>query len=273
MLALAGAAVALTAGFAGVTFVRLIGLIVLGKPAPRRRARPQRDYGPLGRAGIVLLWPPACLALAALTPLEIRVIAAGLAPVVPAAVTAGRAEITVGGAAGVRRLLDPVAVLAVVVMPVLCSLWSPWPPGGRPGSRLIAGAAGPGLAVGHRRGGRARTATPRSASPTRPAGSWPRSCIPGRRSATSADAQAHRGRALATGGGLEAPGGAAAPAHIGYSSDVIEVVEDYLYRPVLRPVMALVRPAKRLQSGRLDAYLAYMLIALIALLALVAALH
>jgi hydrogenase-4 component B len=53
---------------------------------------------------------------------------------------------------------------------------------------------------------------------------------------------------------------------------VIEVVEAYLYRPVLRPVMALVRAAKRLQSGRLDAYLAYMLIALVALLALVTAL-
>jgi hydrogenase-4 component B len=32
VLALAGAAVALTAGFAGVTFVRLVGLIVLGRP-------------------------------------------------------------------------------------------------------------------------------------------------------------------------------------------------------------------------------------------------
>jgi hydrogenase-4 component B len=59
---------------------------------------------------------------------------------------------------------------------------------------------------------------------------------------------------------------------LGYTSDVIEVVETYLYRPVLRPVMALVRAAKRLQSGRLDAYLAYMLIALVALLALVTAL-
>jgi hydrogenase-4 component B len=61
------------------------------------------------------------------------------------------------------------------------------------------------------------------------------------------------------------------PAHVGYYSDVIEVVEEYLYRPALRPVQALTRQAKRLQSGRLDAYLAYLLIALIALLAVVAA--
>jgi hypothetical protein len=61
-------------------------------------------------------------------------------------------------------------------------------------------------------------------------------------------------------------------ARLGYTSDVIEVVEAYLYRPALRPVLAVVRAAKRLQSGRLDAYLGYMLIALVAVLALVTAL-
>ena len=59
--------------------------------------------------------------------------------------------------------------------------------------------------------------------------------------------------------------------HVGYRSDVIEVVEQYLYRPVQRPFLHLVRLVKRLQSGRLDAYLAYMLLALIAVLALVTA--
>src|SRR5262245_45186498 len=42
-------------------------------------------------------------------------------------------------------------------------------------------------------------------------------------------------------------------------------------RPLARPMMALVRTATRLQSGRLDADLAYMPIALIAILAVVAA--
>jgi len=41
---------------------------------------------------------------------------------------------------------------------------------------------------------------------------------------------------------------------------------------VVGPVLALGRAARRLQSGRLDAYLAYMLIALVALLAVVTAL-
>jgi hydrogenase-4 component B len=63
-----------------------------------------------------------------------------------------------------------------------------------------------------------------------------------------------------------------AGAHLGYSSDVIEVVETYLYHPLVRPLMTVVRAARRLQSGRLDAYLAYMLIALIAAIAIVVAL-
>jgi len=70
------------------------------------------------------------------------------------------------------------------------------------------------------------------------------------------------------------PDGVATPGpHIWYRSDVIEVVEQYLYRPLRRPFLRLVQLAKRLQSGRLDAYLAYLLIALIALLAVVTAVH
>jgi hydrogenase-4 component B len=67
------------------------------------------------------------------------------------------------------------------------------------------------------------------------------------------------------------PGAPAVP-HLGYVSDVVELVEDYVYRPLARPVLWLVRQAKRLQSGRLDAYLGYMLIALVAVIAVVAAL-
>jgi hypothetical protein len=63
----------------------------------------------------------------------------------------------------------------------------------------------------------------------------------------------------------------AAGTHLGYTTDVIEIVEHYLYRPLQRPVLLVARLAKRMQSGRLDAYLAYMLIALVAVLAVVAA--
>jgi len=51
------------------------------------------------------------------------------------------------------------------------------------------------------------------------------------------------------------------------ANDVMEVVETYLYRPALGFFLAVVTAAKRLQSGRLDAYLFYLLIALIAVIA------
>jgi len=57
-------------------------------------------------------------------------------------------------------------------------------------------------------------------------------------------------------------------ARLRYASDVVET---YLYRPALRSFLAVVAVAKRLQSGRLDAYLLYMLIVLIAIIAVVTA--
>lgn len=60
--------------------------------------------------------------------------------------------------------------------------------------------------------------------------------------------------------------------HLRYASDVVEVVETWLYRPVIRLFGVAVSYAKRLQSGRLDAYLLYMLIALVAVIAVVTAL-
>jgi hypothetical protein len=50
------------------------------------------------------------------------------------------------------------------------------------------------------------------------------------------------------------------------------VVETWLYRPALAFFTAIVTAAKRLQSGRLDAYLFYMLIALIGVIAMATAL-
>jgi hypothetical protein len=56
-----------------------------------------------------------------------------------------------------------------------------------------------------------------------------------------------------------------------YHVDVVDVIERYFYRPLIRGVLGLSRTAKRLQSGRLDAYMAYMLLAVLAVLAVVIA--
>jgi hydrogenase-4 component B len=75
-----------------------------------------------------------------------------------------------------------------------------------------------------------------------------------------------------TGGRTGDPQRDAAGAHLGYTTDVVEVVERFLFRPLRRPLLLAVRTAKRLQNGRLDAYLSYMLLALLAVLAVVAGL-
>lgn len=75
---------------------------------------------------------------------------------------------------------------------------------------------------------------------------------------------------IRTGGraGDEASG--AAGVHLGDTTDVVEVVEQYVYRPLGRGLLAMCEQRNPLQSGRLDAYMAYMLLALIAVLAVVA---
>jgi hydrogenase-4 component B len=288
VLALAGAAVALTAGFAGVTFVRLIGFVVLGwRPSRLRPPTPSggaaqggqagagraRDYGWPGRAGLVIL-AAACLVPAALLPLAIRVIAAGLSPVVPSAITSA-------------ALKSP-----WVVQPVFSgfSILSPsWLWITMPGLLVIVVIVTR-LVSGPRMTRVRRVPAWRSAT----VGVDGTDCYtaygfanPTRRVLASVLHTRAEVRALGTeyGESPPIPDGSADPgppsgmtgtppagAHLGYSSDVIEVVETYLYRPMVRPVQMLVRAAKRLQSGRLDAYLAYMLIALIALIAIVVAL-
>jgi hypothetical protein len=61
--------------------------------------------------------------------------------------------------------------------------------------------------------------------------------------------------------------------HVVFKASVAEPIETYLYRPVIAGYLALARTAKRLQSGRLEAYVGYMLVALIAVLIVAAAMH
>jgi hypothetical protein len=75
-----------------------------------------------------------------------------------------------------------------------------------------------------------------------------------------------------TGGHVGDESKGAAGAELGYTSDVVEMVGAFVYRPLVRGGLVVVRVVKKLQSGRLDAYVAYMLIALLAVLAVVTAL-
>ena len=284
VLAVTGAAVALTAGFAGVTFVRLVGLIVLGKPGVDSTTARSRDYGLAGRAGVAVLGV-ACLAIAALTPLEIRVIAAGLSPVVPAS--------TILGALKSPWVLQPVfagfSILSPswlwLVMPALFCVVAlvAWAFSGRrllrvrrvqPWLSATAGVSGRGSYTASGFANPTRRVLASVLHTTVEVGSIDMRDKPGGAPAAADPLPAAGPPPAAAGPGTRQPQIPDAPApHIRYRSDVIEVVEQYLYRPVQRPFLRLVQLAKRLQSGRLDAYLAYMLIALVALLAVVTAVH
>jgi hydrogenase-4 component B len=255
-LAVTGAAVALTAGFAGVTFVRLVGLVVLGRP-DRDPAPESGDPGLSGKAAITIL-AGACIAIAATAPLEIRVIGAGLSPVVASAATLSALK----SAWVLQPVFPGFSILSPtwmwLVMPALFVL-----------TALFALLASRSRLIRIRRVPAWRSATAGVsgrdsytafgfANPTRRVLA---AVLHTRARVTPLDV------AQADGNG---PPGAA---HLGFSSDVIEVVEEYLYAPLGRPFLLLVRIAQRLQSGRLDAYLGYMLATLIAVLALVTGLH
>ncbi len=266
VLAVAGAAVALTAGFAGVTFVRLIGMVVLGQPRPAGIRPKLWDFRLGGRTAIAGLGA-ACLAIAALTPLEIRVIAAGLSPIVPATVTRGALK--------GPWVLQPVFAGFSILSPSW--LWIAMP-------ALFVIVAVLTLGLSGRRPLRVRRVPAWRSATAGVTGSARYTAFgfanPTRRVLATVLHTRTEVRRFAPGGSVTTPDlgddhsgrdGPAAP-HIGYESDVIEVVEQYLYRPLLRPLLALGGAARRLQSGRLDAYLAYMLIALVAVLAVVIAL-
>jgi formate hydrogenlyase subunit 3/multisubunit Na+/H+ antiporter MnhD subunit len=282
VLALAGAAVALTVGFAGVTFVRLVGLIVLNRRTPEHlpsaasspaasspaAAPGGADYGWAGRVAVVVL-AVCCLAIAAVTPLEVRVIAAGLSPDVPSALTMGALKspwVLQPVFAGFSILSPSWLWLEMPVMLILVVLFT-WAVSGRRLLRVRRVPAWRSATIGVE-GADSYTAFG-YANPTR------------RVLAGVLDTRSEvRQIMLEENGSDDGAGPPDRPdpeetgqaAHLQYASDVVEIVEAYLYQPAFRAFLSVVAVAKRLQSGRLDAYLAYMLIALIAVIAVVTAL-
>jgi hydrogenase-4 component B len=277
VLALAGAAVALTIGFAGVTFVRLVGLIVLyspGRTAPpdppahgRARRPPVPPWGWAGRAAVLVL-ALGCLATAAVTPLEIRVIAAGLSPAVPASLTMGALKspwILQPVFAGFSILSPSWLWVELPLMLVLTMLFTL----AVSGSRLVRVRRVPAwrsATIGVE-GTDSYTAFG-YANPTRRVLAGVLHTRAELREVMMEDNVSDDGSGPPD---RADPGWGEAAAHLRYASDVMEIVETYLYQPGLGVFTAIVTAAKRLQSGRLDVYLLYMLIALVAIIAVATA--
>jgi formate hydrogenlyase subunit 3/multisubunit Na+/H+ antiporter MnhD subunit len=257
--ATAGALVALTFGVAGVTFVRLVALTAFGHPpvAPTDGAV---DRAAGHRVGVGLMIA-GCLGVAAVAPLEFRLIAAGLRPVAGDAASGTRSTPWV-----IQPVFDGFSALSPswlwIAIPVLV-LVTGLTTVAFSGSRLwhvrrvpAWHSASPGVdgGVGYTSLGYANTIRTVLANVL----------LTRRELAQEAG--------VATGGGHDG----AAPDHVWsehlrYHVDVVEVVERFLYGPLHVGLLAVARWAKRLQSGRLDAYMAYMFLALVAVLAVVAA--
>jgi hydrogenase-4 component B len=251
-LGLAGAAalIALTTGLAALVFLRVLALTMLGRPAVHRERH--REVGVFGKVGLAILGV-SCLALAALSPLEVRFIADGLAPVVPRLVTLHALKspwilqpvfpgFSILSPSWLWVIL-PSTVAAVFVVTMALSrgkflkvrrvpAWHSASVGVEGPSNYTAfGFANPLRHVLANVLGTRRTLEVEWADEDKPA--------------------------------------IGQPAHIATHTTVIEPVETYLYRPLRAGAVKVSRVAKRLQSGHLNAYVAYMLIALVAALAIV----
>lgn len=249
-LAAAAALVALTTGLAALVFLRVLALTMLGRPTVHRERH--REVGVFGKVGLSILGI-SCLALAVLSPLEVRFIADGLGPVVPRLVTLHALKSP--------WILQPVFSGFSILSPSW--LWVILP------SAIVA------VFVVTMALSRGKFLKVRRV----PAWHSASSGVEGPSSYTAfgfANPLRHvLANVLGTRRTLEVEwtddddSTIGQPAHIATHTTVIEPVETYLYRPLRAGAVKVSRVVKRLQSGHLNAYVAYMLIAVLAALAIV----
>jgi hydrogenase-4 component B len=261
-LAAAGALVALTTGLAALTFLRVLALAFLGRPASPTDHR-SAETGVIGRAGLAALIV-VCLGMAAVTPWEIRYIARGLDPLVPRAAT-------------LQALKSP-----WVLQPVFhdFSILSPsWLWVAMPIAFSVTFATAVILSKGRylkvRRVPSWHSATVGVSGPAsytafgfaNPLRHVLGNVLGVQRSTRLVDSNGEAEPEAAR------PGLSSPDWHVETHTAVVEPVETYLYRPLRAFVLGVAGYARRLQSGRLNAYVAYMLFALLVALVLTAALR
>ena len=250
-LAGAGALVALTSGLAALAFVRVIGFVVLG---PRRLGSAVTPHRPLGGLAAGALGA-SCLWVAAVTPLEIRVLARGLAPIVAPRLTliALRSPWVLQPAFAGFSILSPSWLF--IALPV-----------------LVLAVTGAAVALSRGRYFRVRRVPPWTSATSGVRGHTSYTAFgfanPLRHVLANVLGTERRAHPLESRSDLVRGRGP-----VEYATSVVEPVERFIYTPLRRGVLALAAGARRLQSGRLEAYVAYMLAALVAVLAVVAGLH
>jgi hydrogenase-4 component B len=260
-MASAGALVALTAGVAAFAFIRLVGLMVLSHPPPGAAGGKASaggvalDGGATGRVSLGVL-AVACVALSAAGPWVVRFLAGGLASVSAPSMTraALRSPWVLQPVFGNFSILSPSWLFIVLPLAFLATA-------------TLALVASKGGVLRIRRVPAWRSATEGVGGPdsysafgyANPLRHVLANILGARQSVVEAsDGDGDAGET---------------DVHLAVSYQIVEPVERYLYRPVGCAVLWLARAAKRLQSGRLDAYVAYMLVALVIVLTVAAELR
>jgi len=253
-LAGAGALVALTTGLAALAFIRVLGLTFLGKP--KGDLDRQREAGLSGKAGLAAL-AVGCLGLAAVSPWEVRYLARGLSPLVPRSATIQALKSP--------WVLQPVFHGFSILSPSWLWVAMPIAFGGVFVAALVL-SRGRYLKV--RRVPAWHSATSGVEGPSsysafgfaNPLRHVLANVLGTRRSVDLVPGRSEG----STAGHL---------IHVETHTEIVEPIETYLYRPIRSAVLAISGLAKRFQSGRLNAYVAYMFLALLAALAVTAALR
>lgn len=262
-MASAAALVALTAGVAALTFVRLLGFAVLGRTGTDRAVGGCAERAAPTKMSLTVIGL-ACFGLAAVCPWVVRYIAHGLGPDVAQSVTLGALKSP--------WVLQPVFAHFSALSPSWLFVVMPL------GFLAVTGAtvlASRGRFLSVRRVPTWRSATSgvhgedsynafAYANPLRHVlanilGTQKEVQLLGaRRSGQDVRPTDRQPEAELT--------EEEDHSHVVFSASVAEPVESYFYRPVLTLYMRIVGLAKKLQSGRLEAYVGYMLVALVAVL-------
>ena len=281
-MAVAGALVALTVGVAALTFIRLIGMVVLGRSIRSDINDPHvHDGAVIGRSALVVV-ASLCLGFAVLAPWVISFIARGLVPVVPDAV--------VKGALKSPWVIQPVYSNFSILSPTWLSI------------AMLVGFIGVAVVVlilSRGRVMRIRRVTPwlsatggvsgqSSYSPfgysnivrhilSNILGTTRETLEVQNTEEISLDALSGKPWPAGVNGinlygesGQEEARIQVVATHIEVRSSVVEPIETYLYQPIFHVFRWVVSGAKKLQSGRLDAYVGYMLLTLVVVLSIVA---
>ncbi|HTX62882.1 MAG TPA: hypothetical protein VMD28_04550, partial [Acidimicrobiales bacterium] len=256
-LAAAGALVALTSGLAALAFLRILGLTFLGRPPDS--VQQTDDAGSPGRVGLVVLGL-GCLGLAAASPWEFRYLADGLAPLVPkrGALQALKSPWVLQPVYHGFSILSPSWLW--IVLPIACLSVL--------GLALLASR---GRFLRTRRVAAWHSATAGVAGPSEYTAFGFANPLRHLLANVLGTRETRSVRPVRSGSG-DGQGAAAGVAHVETRTRVVEPVENYLYRPVWRALLKLSDAARRLQSGSVNAYVAYMLVALIVVMVVAAVL-